>query len=427
MKPYAVRPRSSLARFEFRFTQSTLKRFQDWILVFASFTGLMLIAKFGSIGALAFLLPWGIVALTKPQDSLAAMLRNAWVFALPFLCFISALWSDFPPASFRSAIQFLLTVAIGIFAGECIRPRVFVSSLFGALAFAATASLALGGNGLFASKNQLAQLGVFTALVSLNIALDRSQPHLLRFLSVAGTILGLYTIYAGNSAGSTVCSVPAILMAPLLATLSFLPGAARAAFVFVAALALLTGGLAAASLIGDSSAVYEALGKDATLTGRTELWTQAQALIWERPLLGTGYQAFWQAGNPLAVQLWIENHVPVGSGFNFHNLYFNTGVELGVLGLVLLAGLLLSAIGRLVLVLLGPMTSQQLLAASVFVYLFLISFVEVIQTYQFMLGTVLFYVAWCYLRPRWELQSRRTASGAAHFARRDRVVARSRC
>jgi exopolysaccharide production protein ExoQ len=191
-------------------------------------------------------------------------------------------------------------------------------------------------------------------------------------------------------------------------------------------LVLLTGGLAIASFLSDSSVLFGALGKDATLTGRTELWAHAQTLIWERPFLGTGYHAFWQIDNPLAVQLWVENYVPVGSGFNFHNLYFNTGVELGALGLIFLVALLLSAMGRLIITLLGPMTAQQLLGTSIFVYLSTISFVEVIQTYQFMLGTVLFYVSWCYLRPRWNLRPKRKLPGTAHSARRNWALATPR-
>jgi exopolysaccharide production protein ExoQ len=233
MKPYTMRSRTGGVQYKIQLTSGTYGQSLDWLLVFISFTGLMFIAKFGGIGALIFLMPWGIVVLTKPQAALTAILRNAWVFALPLLCFVSAFWSDFPQASIRSAIQFLLTIAIGILAGECIRPKVFASSLFGALACAAVASLVSGSNGIFESKNQLAQLGVFFALVALSIVLDRSQPRLLRYLSGARTMLGLSTILAGNSAGSTVCSIPAILAAPLLMALSFLPGAVRITFFFL--------------------------------------------------------------------------------------------------------------------------------------------------------------------------------------------------
>ena len=149
------------------------------------------------------------------------------------------------------------------------------------------------------------------------------------------------------------------------------------------------------------SQVFEALGKDSTLTGRTELWADAQYYFSKRPLLGVGYQAFWQIDNPRAVRLWLVNYEAVGAGFNFHNLYFNTAVELGLAGLLAIALLQLSAVARLLITLFGPIGPPQILAAGIFVYLLAISFVEVIQTYMFTPGTILFYIAWCYLKPRW--------------------------
>jgi len=51
-------------------------------------------------------------------------------------------------------------------------------------------------------------------------------------------------------------------------------------------------------------ALFGLLGKDATLTGRTELWPYVIDLIDERPWIGWGYRSFWQQNNPLAVDLW---------------------------------------------------------------------------------------------------------------------------
>jgi O-antigen ligase len=46
------------------------------------------------------------------------------------------------------------------------------------------------------------------------------------------------------------------------------------------------------------------MGKDATLTGRTDLWPYVLDFINQRPWLGWGYRSFWQQDNPLAVELW---------------------------------------------------------------------------------------------------------------------------
>jgi O-antigen ligase len=54
----------------------------------------------------------------------------------------------------------------------------------------------------------------------------------------------------------------------------------------------------------DPDTLFGVLGKDATLTGRTDLWPYVQDYIQERPWFGWGYRSFWQQQNPLAVDLW---------------------------------------------------------------------------------------------------------------------------
>jgi O-antigen ligase len=46
-----------------------------------------------------------------------------------------------------------------------------------------------------------------------------------------------------------------------------------------------------------------AIGKDPTLTGRTEIWNYVIAAIYQKPLLGWGYLAFWSFANPVAMQI----------------------------------------------------------------------------------------------------------------------------
>ena len=44
--------------------------------------------------------------------------------------------------------------------------------------------------------------------------------------------------------------------------------------------------------------LLELIGKDPTLTGRTEIWAYVIQDIWMKPLLGWGYYVFWQQTNP---------------------------------------------------------------------------------------------------------------------------------
>jgi exopolysaccharide production protein ExoQ len=76
-------------------------------------------------------------------------------------------------------------------------------------------------------------------------------------------------------------------------------------------------------------------GKDATLTGRTDLWTVALEEWAKHPILGQGYQAFWVVGNPMAEQLWDDFGITAKIGFNFHNTWLSNVVEIGIVGIAL--------------------------------------------------------------------------------------------
>jgi O-antigen ligase len=71
---------------------------------------------------------------------------------------------------------------------------------------------------------------------------------------------------------------------------------------------------------------------DSTLTGRTIIWQFAQFEIGRRPLLGWGYQSFWLVpGSPSSEASGWVKLMP-----NAHNGYYDTMLEMGYVGLVLL-------------------------------------------------------------------------------------------
>ena len=85
----------------------------------------------------------------------------------------------------------------------------------------------------------------------------------------------------------------------------------------------------------------EILGRNATLTGRTDLWAEllAQPI---NPMIGTGFQSFWQT--PEAASL--------GEKFYFipnqaHNGYLEVYLQTGLIGLLLLVGAIIAAGSKL--------------------------------------------------------------------------------
>ncbi len=78
--------------------------------------------------------------------------------------------------------------------------------------------------------------------------------------------------------------------------------------------------------------LLEALGKDATLTGRVPLWAEVDRAIAAHPVIGYGYQAFWTDGNGLA---WNIRDTIAWSAPHAHNGYREMMLGLGVVGFVL--------------------------------------------------------------------------------------------
>ena len=89
------------------------------------------------------------------------------------------------------------------------------------------------------------------------------------------------------------------------------------------------------ALFAVNSAVLEASGRDASLTGRTGIW---QTVLSEpiNPLFGTGYTAFW-LGERLQ-RIW--DFYPRTRLLQAHNGYIEVYLNLGLVGLALLGGVL---------------------------------------------------------------------------------------
>ncbi|MEO7199522.1 MAG: O-antigen ligase family protein, partial [Dokdonella sp.] len=78
-------------------------------------------------------------------------------------------------------------------------------------------------------------------------------------------------------------------------------------------------------------------GKDATLTGRTDIWTLIRESIRVHPWLGTGYGAYWTGpneGSPSYEFIARMNFYPASA----HNGYLEIVNELGVVGIAVLLG-----------------------------------------------------------------------------------------
>ena len=86
-----------------------------------------------------------------------------------------------------------------------------------------------------------------------------------------------------------------------------------------------------------TSLTTSSLGRDETLTGRTQIWEEVLNMK-TNPLVGTGYDSFWMGERREYFwdkYWWKPNQA--------HNGYLETYINLGIIGLILFSGIILSA------------------------------------------------------------------------------------
>lgn len=313
------------------------------MLTFGAFAALVLNAMLGSLAALTFMGCGALLIVSNPGQSLESLRRWWPVLLLPVYCMLTSLWSLYPSNSLRYGLQLTFTLAVAVVITGRVSTSTLMRLMFVVYGIGVVASLAFGKTGLggvwvgvFGSKNAVAAHIAVFALISVAIAADRHSPVVLRLLAVGGAVLSGPLLALAQSAGAILMLVPCMAVIVLTLLIARLTGMQK---VFVVVMLVIVGAAMALLMMvaGDTllAEVLEGSGKDATLTGRTDLWATGLSYIAERPLQGLGYRSFWVIGFAPAEELWAMFDVPSGAGFNFHNTYISNAVEIGLIGLLL--------------------------------------------------------------------------------------------
>ena len=303
----------------------------------------------------------GAVVLARRRVQWGAFLRNNLLFTLFMIyCLVSVGWSDYPSVSLRRWFKALGDPLMVLVLLTDQRPSEAITAVLRRLAFfLIPLSIvfikyfpALGRGysewtgeayyiGVAGNKNLLGYLLFVFGLLFVCTIADRKRwtdqvrrrGEVVIGLMMLGMILWLFQI------ADTKTPLIAALVASAVA-LSVGAGSVRRHLgaLTIGAILLGVAGQAVADLTGG---MLSAVGRDATLTGRTELWAAVLAMA-RNPLLGAGFEAFWLG--PRLITLWQQ--------FDFgptqaHNGYIEMYLNLGALGLILFALFLMSTLLRI--------------------------------------------------------------------------------
>ena len=163
-------------------------------------------------------------------------------------------------------------------------------------------------HGIFSQKNLLGQamaVGALACLHGLRVGTRSRLSGIAMFLVIT------FTAFKSKSATSYLV----ILIFLLIAVLS--PLMRRREVARTVSLIALTLLLVIVPIVAENpNSLFELFGKDATLTGRTDVWGYVIPYIYQRPWLGWGYAAFWSTGNPVTLEIANALHWYVPEAHN---------------------------------------------------------------------------------------------------------------
>jgi O-antigen ligase len=192
--------------------------------------------------------------------------------------------------------------------------------------------------GVVGNANNLGFLALLGVIVFAIMLADRS---LRRRWAITGLVLSAVTIFLTRSATVTVALVGVIVVA--LAILALRRAATpRARLITGSGIIGVTGlGAIAAVLLRDQ--LLALLGKSSDLTGRLGIWDAVIALGQQRPVAGWGWVSYWVPWAAPFDELAFRNGV---RQLQAHNAWIDVWFQLGVIGLVVFAALVISTVAR---------------------------------------------------------------------------------
>ena len=302
------------------------------------------------------LLVAGLTILFRRRQQVSALFqRNVPILLFFLYCGLSVSWSDYPFVSFKRWMKAIGDVVIVFIVLTEEDPEAALKRLISRCAYILLPISMLfikyypewgreynvwtwlpAYSGVTETKNELGLICLVFGLgcfwrVLLAYRYRKESPKT-RVLIANSTIvlMMLWLLHMANS----VTSMSSFMVAGCLLVMTMLTHLGKRSFVihtFVASVILVS----LLAMFG-GGAIVESLGRDPTLTGRTGIWT-AVLSVSGSPLFGTGFESFWMGDRLLRVWSMTMDGLQEA-----HNGYVEVYLNLGWVGIILLAGIIVT-------------------------------------------------------------------------------------
>ncbi len=285
-------------------------------------------------------------AIFHPIKIIQGALSAPMILVLAAAVMLSCIWSVDRASSLKETMFFLASIAAALYVAKqfsIIQLLNVFALLFAGLAVL-TILLALGlphigvmqeihpgaWSGPWIDKNTMGRFFV----VSFAVALGRLGNHPPSWAS--SLLLALVSVALVFMSTSKTALLGVILVSALVCGVFIMRRGPLIAMVFAWVSAM---GIAAmiAVMIFAPSVVFGLLGRDSTLTSRTQIWAASERLISQRPVKGFGYGAVWNgrsASSPVVLVHQELDFKPVNAHSSWKDARLETG-QAGFWALVL--------------------------------------------------------------------------------------------
>ena len=300
----------------------------------------------------------GLVVLARRNQRVVSIIRVNWpIVAFVAYCAVSVIWSDYPDVAFKRWIKSL---------GDLVMVLIILTDLnrYGAvkrtLAWLGFVLIPLSVlfikfypdfgrgyhpwtwtpyyTGVTTNKNELGRLCLVLGLgfvwrILIALRHDRGWARN-KILLAHGACLAMvfWLFWMANSMTSLSC----FLMASALMAVSSLRLVSRRRWVVHAMVAAILLVSISTLFLDIGSSMLQTMGRDPTLTGRTDIWKLVLGMT-KNPVLGTGFESFWlgkRLDRMWSIYWWHPREA--------HDGYIELYLALGWLGITLFAVLLVT-------------------------------------------------------------------------------------
>lgn len=311
------------------------------------------LAKFGApaaddSGSIVGQLVYGTFYIFSAIRLIALRARTRYILlrSIPMTIFIgillaSTFWSTNPATTLRNAIEMVGTMTIAYYIVSRFRLSDFLFLLCTSFAIIAAVSSYLivfvpvlgrsdygasGWCGFYGEKNHFGTVMGFAVVTALITAIQSKgrKRFALGCLSLYCTLL---IIGSQSATALLVTGVTSVLVVSIRLCRSKRFGTFVGVGLGIAGFAVLTF-IAATGLTADS--FFALVGRDSTLTGRTDFWPGLVRAIGDQPLFGYGYSAFFLPNGP--ADQYIGNATGWWHPSHAHNSYYQIALDVGFVG-----------------------------------------------------------------------------------------------